>query len=81
MSDKTIARKISYASSAPTKGRQRLIRIVENATGRLHLMRRARGYQDDLRAGSDFWQVLVQRYGISLDVIGGSLDNIPREGP
>ena len=29
----------------------------------------------------DFWEVIVERYGLSLDVVGGSLDNIPREGP
>ena len=81
MKDTAGAQKISYALSVPGKRQQRLIRLVENATGRLHLMRRARGYQDELMAGEDFWRVLVQRYGISLDIIGGSLDNIPRDGP
>ncbi len=33
------------------------------------------------RGGRDFWQVMVERYGLSLDVVGGSLDNIPRDGP
>ena len=31
--------------------------------------------------GRDFWQVMVERYGLTLDVIGGSLANIPPEGP
>jgi hypothetical protein len=26
-------------------------------------------------------QVMVERYGLSLDMVGGSLDNIPRDGP
>ncbi|MEL7089420.1 MAG: acyltransferase, partial [Planctomycetota bacterium] len=31
--------------------------------------------------GRDFWQVMVERYGLSLEVIGGSLENIPSTGP
>jgi putative hemolysin len=58
-----------------------MIRVMENATGRLGLIRRAEGYGDEVRQGRDFWQVMVERYGLSLDVVGGSLDNIPREGP
>ena len=58
-----------------------MIRVLENATGRLKLIRRAAGYQDDVAGGADFWSVMVERYGLSLDVIGGTLDNIPAEGP
>ena len=58
-----------------------MIRVMENATGRLGLIRRAEGYGDEVRQGRDFWQVMVERYGLRLDVIGGSLDNIPQEGP
>lgn len=76
-----IARDISYATSAQTRPGRALIRAVENATGRLRLIRRARGYADAVAAGQDFWQVMVDRYGLSLDIVGGSLDNIPREGP
>ena len=31
--------------------------------------------------GADFWQVMVDRYGLSLEVAQGRLDAIPREGP
>jgi len=58
-----------------------MIRALENATGRLRLIRRAAGYQDAVARGEDFWQVMVNRYGLSLDVIGGSLENVPSEGP
>ena len=58
-----------------------MIRVLENATGRLKLIRRAAGYQDEVAGGADFWSVMVERYGLSLDVIGGTLDNIPAEGP
>lgn len=76
-----VARDISYAHSAVTKSGRAMIRIMENTTGRMRLIKRADGYEDEVAAGRDFWAVMVERYGLSLDVIGGSLDNIPREGP
>jgi putative hemolysin len=76
-----IAQEISYAHSAETKGGRAIIRLLENSTGRLHLIKRARGYEDEVAAGRDFWAVMVERYGLSLDVVGGSLDNIPRDKP
>lgn len=76
-----IARDISYAHSAATMPGRALIRLMENATGRLRLIKRAAGYEREVAAGRDFWQVMVERYGLSLDVVGGSLTNIPKEGP
>jgi putative hemolysin len=58
-----------------------VIRSVENLTGRLRLIRLARGYEREVAAGRDFWQVMVERYGLSLAVTGGDLGAIPREGP
>ncbi|WP_421703815.1 lysophospholipid acyltransferase family protein [Aliiroseovarius sp.] len=78
---KHIARDISYAHSAQTRRGRTLIRVVENSTGRLRLIKRAEGYDYEVAQGRDFWQVMVERYGLSLEVIGGSLDNIPRTGP
>ena len=76
-----IARDISYSYSASTRGGRALIRLMENATGRIGLIRRAEGYERDVAAGRDFWQVMVERYGLGLEVIGGALDNLPRQGP
>jgi putative hemolysin len=78
---RTAAREISYASSAASRGGRAMIRVLENATGRLGLIKRAEGYGDEVRQGRDFWSVMVERYGLSLDVVGGSLENIPRDGP
>ncbi len=58
-----------------------MIRVMENATGRLGLIKRAKGYDDEVREGRDFWQVMVERYGLRLEIVGGSLDNIPADGP
>ncbi len=78
-SQRQIARDISYAYSAQTLGGRALIKLMENATGRVSLIKRARGYEDDVANGNDFWQVMVQRYGLNLDIVGGSLGNIPRD--
>ncbi|SLN13417.1 hypothetical protein PSA7680_00276 [Pseudoruegeria aquimaris] len=76
-----VARDISYASSAATRGGRAVIRVLENATGRMGLIRRARGYELEVANGADFWQVMMARYGLSLEVVKGSLETIPREGP
>lgn len=58
-----------------------MIRLMENTTGRLQLIKRAQGYEEDIAQGQDFWSVMAARYGLSLDVIGGSLSNIPQDRP
>lgn len=80
-SKRQIARDITYAHSASSKGGRAVIRLLENTTGRLQLIRRANGYERDVAAGRNFWTVMPERYGLSLNVVGGSLDNIPNEGP
>ena len=76
-----VARDISYASSAKGRSGRALIRVVENATGRVGLIRRAKGYEADVAQGRDFWQVMVDRYGLTLDVVRGSVEDIPANGP
>ena len=80
-SSKHVARDISYSFSAQTRPGQAFIRSMENATGRLRLIKRADGYEREVGAGRDFWEVMVERYGLTLELLAGSLDNIPREGP
>jgi len=79
--DRHIAREISYAFSAQTRGGRAVIRTMENLTGRIALIKRAAGYEREVAQGRDFWQVMVERYGLSLDVVAGSLEMIPRDGP
>ncbi|WP_368183687.1 lysophospholipid acyltransferase family protein [Aestuariibius sp. HNIBRBA575] len=79
--DRQVARDISYASSASSRGGRALIRTIENATGRLQLIKRVQGYSDDVAQGANFWDVVCDRYGLSLNVVGGSLNNIPATGP
>lgn len=72
---------VTYAHVARSVPGRAFVHLVESATGRPGLIRRARGYQDDLARGADFWRVMMQRYGLWLDVARGSLDDIPRDGP
>lgn len=81
MAQAQVARDISYAPSGKGRGTRALIRLMENATGRPGLIRRARGYDAEVALGADFWQVIGDRYGLTLDIIGGALDNIPATGP
>ena len=74
-------REISYAITAKSRKGRVLIRSVENATGRLRLIHRARGYDKDINAHNNFWDVVTRRYGLSLDVISGQISNIPATGP
>lgn len=77
----TSTRDISYAYSAASRGGRALIRLMENSTGRLGLIRRASGYETEMQGGRGFFDVMADRYGLSLEVTQGSLTNIPRHGP
>ena len=81
MAQRQIVRDISYAPSARSRSGRALIRVLENATGRLSLIRRAEGYEREIADGRSFWDVIVERYGLSLEVVGGSLSHIPANGP
>ncbi|WP_319022446.1 MULTISPECIES: lysophospholipid acyltransferase family protein [unclassified Meridianimarinicoccus] len=76
-----VTREISYAHAGATRGGRAMIRVMENATGRLRLIRKAQGYEEEVASGRDFWDVITDRYGLSLKVIDGALENIPRDGP
>ncbi|MEM7521725.1 MAG: lysophospholipid acyltransferase family protein [Pseudomonadota bacterium] len=75
------AREISYAHSAQTRSGRAMIRLMENTTGRLGLIKRAKGYEREVEAGRSFFEVMTERYGLSLDIAAGSLETIPRQGP
>lgn len=76
-----VVRDVSYAHSAETRGGRVMIRAMENLTGRIRLIKRAQGYEDEVAAGRDFWQVMADRYGLSVELGRGTFDSIPREGP
>lgn len=79
--DKDFAHDITYAHSAKTRAGRAVVRVMENSTGRISLIRRAKGYEADVANGRDFWEVMAERYGLSLDIMSGALSNIPKSGP
>lgn len=74
-------RDLSYAASAKTSIGAAVIRLVENATGRVPVLYRLLGYDRDVAAGDGLWDVMWRRFGLSLDLPGPGLANIPRSGP
>lgn len=76
-----VTSEVTYAHSARTPAGRVFIRLMENATGRLHLMQRAAGYVDEVAEGRDFWRVMMERFGLRLDIVTGSLGAIPAKGP
>ena len=76
-----VARDISYSSAMSSKGGRALVRVMENATGRLGLIKRVQGYDVEVANGRDFWQVMTERYNLDLRIISGRLANIPSDGP
>ncbi|NAZ36044.1 lysophospholipid acyltransferase family protein [Rubellimicrobium sp. CFH 75288] len=76
-----LARRISYADSATTPAGRAVVRLVENATGRLALVRRARACAQAIAEGADLWETVSQRFGIGLAVTEGALELIPARGP
>ena len=76
-----VARDISYATSANSLMGQLFIRSIENITGRISLIKRAKDYDIEVAKGRNFWEVIVERYNIKMNLIKGSFENIPKKGP
>lgn len=74
-------REISYSTSAKSRAGRAMIRTLENLTGRPRLLKMAIGYEREVAEGRDFWQVMEERYRLSIEFVGPGLANIPREGP
>ncbi|MEO1329980.1 MAG: lysophospholipid acyltransferase family protein [Pseudomonadota bacterium] len=72
---------ITYATGARTRVGRALIRSIENITGRPRLIRMALDYQREMAQGKTFWEVMVSRYKVTLDLPGRGLANIPTDGP
>lgn len=78
---RSIARDITYAGTARTRPGRFVIRGLETLTGRHALLRRVRGYDIDISEGAIFWEVMARRYGLRPEIVRGSLDMIPADGP
>lgn len=79
--DKQAPSQVSYAKAAQSRAGQNVIKLIENAMGRKGLIDRAQDYGIEIAQGRSFWEVMLSRYGVSLDLISGSLTDIPAQGP
>jgi putative hemolysin len=80
-STKELTRDISYAVAGQSRAGRAVIRTLENLSGRPQLIARAAGYEEEVAKGRSFWQVIPERYGIHVQITGGSLSHIPANGP
>ena len=76
-----VARDITYETGATSRAGRFLVRSFETLSGRRRLIDMAAGYEEEVAAGADFWDVIRRRYGIRLNLPGPGLANIPRQGP
>lgn len=79
--DKQAPSQVSYAKVAQSRVGQNVIKLIENAMGRQGLIKRAQDYDIEIAQGRSFWEVMLSRYGVSLDLISGSFADIPAQGP
>jgi hypothetical protein len=70
-----LLQKISYVSSAQTRTWRTLICVMEYVGGPRRLLQRVSGDKDEVADGKGFWQVMIERYGIDLNLIKQTFDN------
>ncbi|MFT6226854.1 MAG: putative hemolysin [Paracoccaceae bacterium] len=75
------ATEITYAPGARSRVGRALIHGLETLSGRQRLVTLAEGYEAEVAAGADFWDVIARRYDIGLSLPGAGLANIPATGP
>lgn len=73
-------RDISYALSARTGLGQITVRLIENMTGRLGVLYRLWGFDQDVARGEDIWECVFRRFQLDLDLRGEGADGVPARG-
>ena len=72
---------VSYAQSAKNSLGRIFIKFLENATGRLVLIKRIQSLGVNFSTSKNFWQSIINVYGVKIDVLRGDLQNIPTDVP
>ena len=72
---------VSYAQSAKNSLGRIFIKFLENATGRLVLIKRIQSLGVNFSTSKNFWQSIINGYGVKIDVLRGDLQNIPTDVP
>ena len=72
---------VSYEQSAKNSLGRMLLKFLENATGRLLLIKRIQSLRVNFSTSKNFWQSIINVYGVKIDVLRGDLQYIPTDGP
>jgi len=72
---------LTYATSFTSPLKRALIKVIENVTGRIKLLRLVRKWEQDENRADDFWESVLDRLQIKLTTPQDELDYIPKEGP
>ena len=72
---------LTYATSFTSPFKRTIIRIIENFTGRIKLLRLVRRWEKDENRHPDFWKSVLDQLEIELTTPQDQLDAIPKEGP
>lgn len=75
-------RRLSYATTFTSPGRQRVIQAMELATSKFHLLRLIRRFEAmGVPSGQPFWEQALSVMGIDVLTPAEELAHIPRDGP
>ncbi|MBV1866036.1 MAG: lysophospholipid acyltransferase family protein [Rhodobacteraceae bacterium] len=72
---------LTYATSFTSPLKRILIKVIENLTGRIKLLRLVRKWERDAERPDDFWESVLERLEIKLTTPQAELDCIPKNGP
>jgi len=78
---KKVNHDVSYAHSAQSKLGRAVIRCLENATGRSALLSRSPNLRTNVHSIQNFWNLIMESYGVTIDVMQGELGYIPVDQP
>ena len=71
----------SYASEAHSLPRQLAIRAVELISGQPYLKRLYRAYQAENLPHTHFWQEVIRRLDLTVELSGADIADMPKSGP
>lgn len=72
---------LTYATSFTSPAKRGVIRVLENLTGRIALLRLVRKWERDTDRDPDFWKSVLDKLEIKLTTPPEEIARIPREGP
>ena len=71
----------SYASEAHSLPRQLAIRAIELCSGQPYLKRLYRAYQAENLPHTQFWQEVIRRLDLTVELSGADMADMPQTGP